>query len=53
MKLTFFFLKDFIYLFERDTERERERTEGGEGIPSRLCAERGADAGLDLTTLMS
>ena len=46
-----FFLKDFIYLFDRDTDsqREREHKQGEWRGRSRLIAEE-PDVGLDLIT---
>ena len=49
----FFFFKDFIYLFDRETASERGNTSRGSGRGrSRLLAEE-PDVGLDLRTLGS
>ena len=46
--LLFYFLKDFIYLFMRDTERERERQRHRQREKQAPCRE--LDAGLDPRT---
>ena len=51
--LSFFFFKDFIYLFDRDRDSQREGTQAGGVGEEEAGSEEEPDVGLDPTTLGS